>query len=41
MSSVVYDEFAYFGENANEVGLAYSGPPEVERVSSRSRRARR
>ena len=28
----VYDEFAYFAENANEVGLEWGGPPVVERV---------
>lgn len=33
MSSVVYDEFAYFADNAAEVGLAYSVPPAVERIS--------
>lgn len=33
MSSVVYDEFAYFADNAAEVGLAYSVPPSVERIS--------
>ena len=33
MSSVVYDEFAYFADNASEVGLPYPAPPEVERVS--------
>ena len=27
-----YDEFAYFRENAEEVGLEWSGPPVVERV---------
>ena len=27
-----YDEFAYFAENAAEVGLPYSGPPAVRRV---------
>ncbi len=33
MSSVVYDEFAYFADNASEVGLPYPGPPEVERIA--------
>jgi len=33
MSDVVYDEFAYFADNASEVGLAFAGPPTVERVS--------
>ena len=33
MSSVVYDEFAYFADNAAEVGLPFSSPPPVERVS--------
>lgn len=28
----IYDEFAYFRENAEEVGLAWTGPPTVERV---------
>ena len=32
MSSVGYDEFAFFADNAAEVGLAYSGPPTVARV---------
>lgn len=32
MSDVVYDEFAYFADNAAEVGLPYAGPPVVERV---------
>ncbi len=32
MSSVPYDEFAYFADNASEVGLAVAGPPMVERV---------
>jgi pimeloyl-ACP methyl ester carboxylesterase len=27
-----YDEFAYFHENAEEVGLPFAGPPPVERV---------
>ncbi|MGY6499631.1 MAG: alpha/beta fold hydrolase [Acidimicrobiales bacterium] len=27
-----YDEFAYFAENAEEVGLPWSGPPTVQRV---------
>jgi pimeloyl-ACP methyl ester carboxylesterase len=27
-----YDEFAYFQENADEVGLPWSGPPEVRRI---------
>jgi len=30
---VEYDEFGLFHENAEEVGLAWDGPPEVERVS--------
>ncbi|HEY8058597.1 MAG TPA: alpha/beta hydrolase [Acidimicrobiales bacterium] len=29
----VYDEFGLFQDNAEEVGLAWSGPPTVERVS--------
>ena len=29
----VYDEFGLFHDNAEEVGLAWSGPPTVERVS--------
>ncbi len=33
MTPVEYDEFGLFHENAEEVGLAYDGPPEVERVS--------
>lgn len=32
MSDVVYDEFAYFADNAAEVGLPYAGPPVVARV---------
>lgn len=28
----MYDEFGYFGDNAAEVGLPYSGPPVVARV---------
>jgi pimeloyl-ACP methyl ester carboxylesterase len=28
-----YDEFSMFEDNATEVGLAWSGPPQVERVS--------
>ncbi|MGZ4712140.1 MAG: alpha/beta fold hydrolase [Acidimicrobiia bacterium] len=28
-----YDEFAYFADNAGEVGLLYPGPPTVERVA--------
>jgi pimeloyl-ACP methyl ester carboxylesterase len=32
MSSVGYDEFAFFADNAAEVGLGYSGPPTVARV---------
>ena len=33
MSSVVYDEFGYFAENAAEVGLPYSEPPAVTRIA--------
>jgi pimeloyl-ACP methyl ester carboxylesterase len=33
MASIEYDEFGLFHENAEEVGLAYDGPPAVERVS--------
>ncbi len=33
MPSVDYDEFAYFADNAAEVGLPYPGPPTVERVT--------
>jgi pimeloyl-ACP methyl ester carboxylesterase len=33
MPSVVYDEFAYFADNASEVGLPHPGDPDVERVS--------
>jgi pimeloyl-ACP methyl ester carboxylesterase len=33
MSDVVYDEFAYFADNAAEVGLPYPGPPTVARHS--------
>jgi pimeloyl-ACP methyl ester carboxylesterase len=29
---VAYDEFAYFADNASEVGLPYAGPPTVERI---------
>jgi pimeloyl-ACP methyl ester carboxylesterase len=32
MSDAVYDEFAYFADNAAEVGLHYAGPPVVERI---------
>jgi pimeloyl-ACP methyl ester carboxylesterase len=28
-----YDEFAYFADNASEVGLPYPGPPTVARIS--------
>jgi pimeloyl-ACP methyl ester carboxylesterase len=28
-----YDEFAYFADNASEVGLPYAGPPPVERIA--------
>ena len=31
--AVTYDEFSMFEENATEVGLAWSGPPAVRRVS--------
>jgi pimeloyl-ACP methyl ester carboxylesterase len=30
---LAYDEFAYFRDNAVEVGLPYEGPPTVERVT--------
>ncbi|MCU4184892.1 alpha/beta hydrolase [Acidiferrimicrobium sp. IK] len=30
---VAYDEFAYFRDNATEAGLAWDGPPVVERVA--------
>jgi pimeloyl-ACP methyl ester carboxylesterase len=30
---VHYDEFAYFADNASEVGLPYSRPPVVERIA--------
>ena len=30
---VPYDEFSYFEDNATEVGLPYTGPPSVRRVS--------
>ena len=30
---VAYDEFAYFADNASEVGLPYPGPPTVTRIS--------
>lgn len=30
---IEYDEFAYFGDNAEEWGLAYDGPPVVSRES--------
>jgi pimeloyl-ACP methyl ester carboxylesterase len=33
VSAFEYDEFGLFHENAEEVGLAYDGPPTVERVS--------
>jgi pimeloyl-ACP methyl ester carboxylesterase len=33
MASVAYDEFAYFADNAAEVGLPYLGPPKVARVA--------
>ena len=29
---VPYDEFAYFGDNASEFGIAYDGPPMVRRA---------
>jgi pimeloyl-ACP methyl ester carboxylesterase len=29
---VHYDEFGYFADNASEYGIAYPGPPEVQRV---------
>ena len=29
---VPYEEFAYFADNASEVGLPYAGPPTVERI---------
>ena len=32
MSSVSYDEFGFFADNAAEVGLPYAGPPTVARV---------
>ena len=34
MSSVVYDEFEYFADNAAEVGLPFSMPPTVVRVEA-------
>ncbi len=34
MSSVVYDEFAFFADNAAEVGLPFSTPPTVVRVEA-------
>jgi pimeloyl-ACP methyl ester carboxylesterase len=34
MSPVPYDEFAYFADNAAEVGLEYTAPPVVERVDT-------
>lgn len=30
---IPYDEFSYFEDNATEVGLEWTGPPEVRRVS--------
>ncbi|HEY7440482.1 MAG TPA: alpha/beta hydrolase [Acidimicrobiia bacterium] len=33
MPPTAYDEFAYFEDNAVEVGLPYDGPPTVERVT--------
>jgi pimeloyl-ACP methyl ester carboxylesterase len=33
VSAIEYDEFGMFHENAEEVGLAYDGPPTVGRVS--------
>lgn len=30
---VAYDEFAYFADNASEVGLPYPGPPTVARIA--------
>ncbi len=35
-----YDEFAYFADNAAEVGLPYAGPPTVERISVEVARGR-
>ncbi len=32
MAEVAYDEFAYFADNASEVGLPYPGPPTVARI---------
>ena len=29
-----YDEFGLFEDNATEVGLAWNGPPQVERVNA-------
>ena len=34
MERVPYDEFAYFADNAAEVGLPYAGPPEVQRIAT-------
>jgi pimeloyl-ACP methyl ester carboxylesterase len=31
--SPAYDEFAYFADNASEVGLHFAGPPAVERIA--------
>ena len=33
MSTVGYDEFSFFADNATEVGLPYPSPPTVERVT--------
>ncbi len=34
MSTVGYDEFSFFADNAAEVGLPYPSPPAVERVTA-------
>lgn len=34
LDTFVYDEFAYFGENAAEAGLALNQPPEVTRIET-------
>ena len=39
VANIEYDEFGLFHENAEEVGLPFDGPPTVERVAWRSRRA--
>ena len=36
-----YDEFAYFADNASEVGLPYDRPPTVARSRWRSSRVAR